>query len=325
MSRRQPWQAALDARNGRRRRTIRQRFVAAVVRRVRRRRRGLRLPGEWQLGLCRRLRTIVAFSGCLRPDVACAQSSRARLRARAAAPRPNVGDHSATARHEQNCPCSAGSLSSAPASCLLCLCASLFPPMYSREEVKAITDKVINMAKADAVEVEFSGGERSATRFANSNITANMVQYDRNLSVTVFVGTRSATASTRDFDDASLKTAVDGRAEAGGRGARESRGAAAHRRPAGVRRRRRGAPERRQLRAGRARPHGQAEPRYLPEEGRHRVRLHPQDAPDDVHRQLQGTLRLLPVGRGELHPDVPHARTAAARVGRARRASRTSA
>jgi predicted Zn-dependent protease len=81
--------------------------------------------------------------------------------------------------------------------------------MYSREEVKAITDKVIDMAKADAIEVEFNGGERSATRFANSNITANMVQYDRNLSVTVHVGTRSATASTRDFDDKSLRTAVE--------------------------------------------------------------------------------------------------------------------
>lgn len=80
--------------------------------------------------------------------------------------------------------------------------------MYSREEVRAITDKVINMAKAEAVEVEFSGGERSATRFANSNITANMVQYDRNLSVTLHIGTRSATASTRDFDDESLKAAV---------------------------------------------------------------------------------------------------------------------
>ena len=80
--------------------------------------------------------------------------------------------------------------------------------MYTREEVKAITDKVIDMTKADAVEVDLSGGERSATRFANSNITANMVQYDRNLSVTVYVGTRSATASTRDFDDESLKTAV---------------------------------------------------------------------------------------------------------------------
>ena len=76
--------------------------------------------------------------------------------------------------------------------------------MYSKEEVKAITDKVMNMAKADAVEVEFSGGERSATRYANSNITANMVQFDRNVSVTVHLGARSATATTREFDDASL-------------------------------------------------------------------------------------------------------------------------
>ena len=45
---------------------------------------------------------------------------------------------------------------------------------YSREEVKAVTDKVLNMAKADGVEVEFSGGERSATRYANSTITANL-------------------------------------------------------------------------------------------------------------------------------------------------------
>ena len=38
--------------------------------------------------------------------------------------------------------------------------------MYSRDEVKALTDRVLNMstaAKADGAEVEFSGGERSAT------------------------------------------------------------------------------------------------------------------------------------------------------------------
>jgi hypothetical protein len=46
---------------------------------------------------------------------------------------------------------------------------------YSRDQVKQITDKVLNMAKADAVEVRFSGGERSATRFANSSITANLI------------------------------------------------------------------------------------------------------------------------------------------------------
>ena len=81
--------------------------------------------------------------------------------------------------------------------------------MYSREDVKAITDKVMNMAKADAVEVDFTGGERSATRFANSNITANIVQFDRNVNVTVYYGARSASASTREFDDASLRTAVE--------------------------------------------------------------------------------------------------------------------
>ncbi len=83
--------------------------------------------------------------------------------------------------------------------------------MYSRDEVKAITDKLINMAKADGVEVEvdFSGGERSATRFANSTITANMVQFDRQVSVTVYKGARSGSASTRQFDDASLKQIVD--------------------------------------------------------------------------------------------------------------------
>ena len=86
--------------------------------------------------------------------------------------------------------------------------------MYSREEVKAITDKVINMAKADAVEVDFSGGERSATRFANSTITANMVQFDRQVIVTVYLGTRTGSASTRQLDDASLQQMVKEATEA---------------------------------------------------------------------------------------------------------------
>jgi predicted Zn-dependent protease len=81
--------------------------------------------------------------------------------------------------------------------------------MYSRDDVKAITDKVMNMAKADAVEVEFSGGERSATRFANSNITANMVQFDHTVSVTIHLGGRSASSSTRELDDASLMRAIE--------------------------------------------------------------------------------------------------------------------
>ena len=80
--------------------------------------------------------------------------------------------------------------------------------MYSREEVKAIADRIMNMAKADAVEVNFTGGERSATRFANSTITANMVQFDRQVSVEIRLGNKVGSASTRQFDDESLKEMV---------------------------------------------------------------------------------------------------------------------
>lgn len=80
---------------------------------------------------------------------------------------------------------------------------------YSREEVKAITDKILNMAKADAVEVDFQGGERSATRYANSSITANLIEHDQQVNITVYYGKKSATTITHSFDDASLKTAIE--------------------------------------------------------------------------------------------------------------------
>ena len=79
---------------------------------------------------------------------------------------------------------------------------------YSREAVKAITDKVLNMAKADAVEVEFSGGERSATRYANSTITANLIEHDQEVTITVRYGQKSASTTVHQFDDESLKRAI---------------------------------------------------------------------------------------------------------------------
>src|SRR5438046_3062885 len=82
-------------------------------------------------------------------------------------------------------------------------------PMYSRDEVKALTDKVLNMTRADGAEVEFSGGERAGTRWANSTITVNLVQLDQQLSVTVRLGQKTGSASTREFDDDSLKAIVE--------------------------------------------------------------------------------------------------------------------
>ena len=81
--------------------------------------------------------------------------------------------------------------------------------MYTREQAKEIVDKVLNMTTADAVEVNLTGGERSGTRWANSSITTNLVQYDRQVTVTVRLGQKSGSADTRDFSDAGLKTMVD--------------------------------------------------------------------------------------------------------------------
>src|SRR6476619_2264213 len=81
--------------------------------------------------------------------------------------------------------------------------------MYSRDEIKALTDKVLNMAKADGVEVDFNGGERAGTRWANSTITVNLVHFDQQLSVNVRLGNKVGSASTREFDDESLKAMVE--------------------------------------------------------------------------------------------------------------------
>lgn len=80
--------------------------------------------------------------------------------------------------------------------------------MLTREEAKAVVDKVLNLAKADAVEVNLTASERSGTRWANSTITTNLVQYDRNLTVTVRLGQKSGTASTRDWSDEGIKAMI---------------------------------------------------------------------------------------------------------------------
>ena len=79
---------------------------------------------------------------------------------------------------------------------------------YSREDVKAVTDKILNMAKADGVEIEFSGGERSATRYANSTITANLIEHDQEVTITVRYGQKAGSTTVHQFDDASLKRAI---------------------------------------------------------------------------------------------------------------------
>src|SRR5438874_23065 len=81
--------------------------------------------------------------------------------------------------------------------------------MLTREECKAIVDRVLNMAKADSVEVALTAGERSGTRWANSTITTNLVQYDRQVTATVRVGQKVGSANTRDWSDAGFQKMLD--------------------------------------------------------------------------------------------------------------------
>jgi predicted Zn-dependent protease len=92
--------------------------------------------------------------------------------------------------------------------------------MYSRDEIKNLTDKVLTMAaggKVEGAEITFDGGERSGTRFANSSITTNLVQYDRQIGITVRIGQKQGNATTREFDDESLKAMVDEAVDAAGK------------------------------------------------------------------------------------------------------------
>src|SRR3954464_8667151 len=81
--------------------------------------------------------------------------------------------------------------------------------MYTREEAKAIVDKVLNTAKSDAAEVNLTGGERSGTRWANSSITTNLVQYDRQMTATAGARQKQGNASTRDFTDDGFQKMLD--------------------------------------------------------------------------------------------------------------------
>lgn len=81
--------------------------------------------------------------------------------------------------------------------------------MYSRSDAKAIADKVFNMAQGWDAQVDLTGAERSGTRWANSTITTNLIQYDRQLTITVRQGGRLGNAFTRDFSDTGLREAVD--------------------------------------------------------------------------------------------------------------------
>ncbi len=80
--------------------------------------------------------------------------------------------------------------------------------IISEKEAKAILEKVLSYSKADECEADLNGDDRGNIRYALNNVTTSGAQSDLSLSIQSSYGKRSGTTTINEFDDASLKKAV---------------------------------------------------------------------------------------------------------------------
>ncbi|MBI4231269.1 MAG: TldD/PmbA family protein [Planctomycetes bacterium] len=65
-----------------------------------------------------------------------------------------------------------------------------------------LMDRILDRSRADATAVRFDAISKASSRFANNEITQNIVERKRNLTVRVSFGRRSASATANDLSDA---------------------------------------------------------------------------------------------------------------------------
>lgn len=81
--------------------------------------------------------------------------------------------------------------------------------LLSRDQAKALTDKILAMGKADETRVNLSSDWSGNTRFAGGEITTSGEITDGTVTITSTIGKRRASATTNVLEDASLKRTVD--------------------------------------------------------------------------------------------------------------------
>lgn len=81
--------------------------------------------------------------------------------------------------------------------------------LLSREEAKALADRVLALSSADQTRVNITTQWSGNTRFADGSITTSGSVTNTTVTVTVTAGKRQASASTNVLDEASLKRTVD--------------------------------------------------------------------------------------------------------------------
>ncbi|WP_268033858.1 TldD/PmbA family protein [Algoriphagus sp. PAP.12] len=80
--------------------------------------------------------------------------------------------------------------------------------ILTKEEAKAIIDKVLSYAKADETEVTISGGRTGNIRYARNTVNTSGETNEIGLSITSVYGKKSGSTTINELDDESLKKAV---------------------------------------------------------------------------------------------------------------------
>ena len=80
--------------------------------------------------------------------------------------------------------------------------------IWTREQAKALADRVLALSKAEQTFVSINGSERASVRFARNSVTTAGATSGVSLAITARFGKRSGTSTTARFDDASLQTAL---------------------------------------------------------------------------------------------------------------------
>jgi predicted Zn-dependent protease len=80
--------------------------------------------------------------------------------------------------------------------------------MLTQSQAAAIFDRIKKLSTTGELEVSFSGGSSSLTRFANNVIHQNMTEESSSISIRVAIDGRTARSTTNRLDDESLKRAL---------------------------------------------------------------------------------------------------------------------
>jgi len=81
-------------------------------------------------------------------------------------------------------------------------------PLLSKDEARALLEKVIGYSKADACEANLNGSDGGNIRYARNTVTTSGSESNLSLAVQSSFGKKSGTATINEFDEASLEKVV---------------------------------------------------------------------------------------------------------------------